>query len=596
MTFDSTTSSSAGTVDRRAMRCDFETYFSNDSILRELAKHRVRLADTRNRSLFIHRISKQAISRAAQTGSDRDRLGKMFPPRREWHACRARRANRDGRPAADLNLDALIAAVSRSRRKSPNSPWVQCLDAEIAAIRTIGLTVERSVPVIQVKAIKKDYKGTAYRPLAMLRLRDKIVEALTARYLRNILEPYLRPSCMAFRCGSLEGGPPTIHDALDRILQARVSFPNERWVAECDIRGFFDCVTHEVAESALRSLVEEVAAKEPSIKIDERAMCGLQAFFASYSFEDNVKSPQTPLLPVGSGAISWPHDELVKLHGVGGLPRIGVPQGGAFSCLIANVMLHETDKKLEQLQAMTGAYTYMRYCDDMVIIAGDRHTCESAFALYLKCLRDLRLPVHEPTVPMAYRGKDKAAFWSAKSKRPYRWGTPTGGDAYPWIQFLGYQIKYDGSVRVRPKSLQKHRRKILESANAILKLLGTPKSIRKKTNQINFRLSQRFLSFSVGRRKISAPFEGPARMCWAFGFRGLTKKQFVRSSLKSLDWYREKQLKRVAKRLFQLKIKANAPRKRSMRVPRFNGHPLSYYGQFSAPKLYARSRGAAGAD
>ena len=128
--------------------------------------------------------------------------------------------------------------------------------------------------------------------------------------------------------------------------------------------------------------------------------------------------------------------------------EIGIIQGGALSCLLANLVLHFADLKLTL--AMAGRqYCYLRYCDDMILIATSEADCQRGLDAYREALDLMRLPAHEPdrTVPYGRR------FWRQKSKGPYRWSRRLEG--VPWIGFVGYQIHQDGHIRIRPASIRK---------------------------------------------------------------------------------------------------------------------------------------------
>lgn len=592
-------STQSGTVmpGRRTPPCkNYDGYFSDDEIIRELARQRVKIADRRNKTLFLRRISSVA-RRAKKESEEAAWICSIFPPRRLWHKYRGESQNRKGRSASDVNLDAILTAVRRNRRRSPKFAWVARLDEEICAIREAALGRDRTVKPPTVIAVEKNLKKREYRPLAVFGLRDKIIDVLTARYFRNSLDRYFHSSCLAFRASTKEQPSPTIHDALAAILKVRESTSDTLYVAECDIRSFFDCVSHAAAKNALLKLIDEAARDSGSpFTADTRAIAAFDAYLAAYSFEENVKSQETVLRQRhGAGAsYPWPRGELNRLYQLDELPRIGVPQGGALSCFIANAMLHLADKRLEALKCLVGSFTYMRYCDDMIIIAKDRPSCEAAFAVYTKTLEDLRLPAHNPAPLKPYIGTDRKDFWNAKSKACYAWTAPNeSGNAYPWIQFLGYQIRYDGLVRIRPKSLKKHKRKILNAVNDVLKLLDTPDRLQITTRQVQFRLKQQLVSFSVGRRAINEVRAIPAPMCWAYGFRGLQGKKIVEKDLRMLDRYRERQLGRVKKRLRILHAMiesdnqrfASRPQKAKgpkIRGPKYDGCPLSYFGQFSS--------------
>ena len=55
-----------------------------------------------------------------------------------------------------------------------------------------------------------------------------------------------------------------------------------------------------------------------------------------------------------------------------------------------------------------------------------------------------------------------------KSKAPYEWGPATKPGRVPWCAFVGYQIRHDGALRLRPSSLKKE----VEKHNHILGRVG----------------------------------------------------------------------------------------------------------------------------
>jgi hypothetical protein len=164
------------------------------------------------------------------------------------------------------------------------------------------------------------------------------------------------------------------------------------------------------------------------------------------------------------GTFKWPEQELRQLYRSTALPPIGVPQGGALSCLIANAVLHRGDKAIAQSKRQHGMpLLYLRYCDDMILIATTPSACAAACAAYQRTLRSLLLPVHPP---QAVRHYDKQ-FWEEKSKCPYEWSV-TG---VPWIQFVGYQVRHDALLRIRPSSLKKQITAVTKTTDRLLNTL-----------------------------------------------------------------------------------------------------------------------------
>jgi Reverse transcriptase (RNA-dependent DNA polymerase) len=566
----------------------FDKLFSAESVIRELCKERAKLAKKRNDRQFLHRISKDTPGMPSASSEDKA-LEKMFPPRRRWHSFRAR--NRGTKPSYDLNVEALFRAVMTLRAAGTPEPWAEELDGRVQEIRRRALleTPFAFVPP-RISPKEKDNDRHKYRPLASFPVDYKIIDCLAARYLRNVLDHALRPSCLAFRSGHGKRRPPTIHDALKKLVDVnRRHRKAGQFVAECDIRGFFDCVSHDVARSALAELARDARKGRPGLIVHPRAVEIYEGYLRAYSFGKNVKSREAQLLANRDckGVFKWPAAELKQFHGVPNPVNVGVPQGGALSCFIANAVLHAADKDMEKLKRDEGkAFTYLRYCDDMIILSRDSVICQKAFDRYMNVLRGKMLPIHEPVATEEYG----VQFWKAKSRAPYLWSGPGVEGSVPWVQFVGYQVRYDGLVRVRPSSIKKQIQKMTSVADQLLKALNPgrrygkriPKfasGLRKSNGQIIHRLRQKLISMAVGRVRLGRPTSAPLPMSWANGFRGLLARRTVRASLKSLDRHRERQIHRVADRL---KLAPKRLRKNPVLrgVHPYYGAPFSFCGQF----------------
>lgn len=568
---------------------NFERYFTDREIIRQLCKERVKLAGQRHDRMFLHNISRDCPSPSpAKPPNWGDKTPmEIFPPRRLWHRFRAREGARNG-SAADINIAALVKAVMTLRRTTPNAVWVRNLATVILRIRQRALdsrSFRFGKPTIIAE--EKEPGTNIYRPLAVFALEDKIVDRQTGCYFRRAFDRLLCASCLAFRCSRRGAQAPTIHDALERILTFRsTSKLSQIFVAECDIRGFFDCVPHSLALSTLQDLVRK-HDQTGAAPIDPRAIRIFDAYLKSYSFQNNIKLDAELKLrsKKPKARFKWPEAELADLHGKRTLREIGVPQGGALSCLIANAMLHSVDLELEQLaQRNPSKLLYLRYCDDMILLAAQKRICDGALALYCERVEQLGLLIHPPKAVGAY-GKD---FYSGKSHLSYPWGP--GKSSIPWIQFVGYQVRHDHLVRVRLRSLKKQRRRMTKISDEVLKALNPGRKrrgqvpamstgIRRSSRQVEHRAQQRLISLSVGRRQLGQSLSQIMPMCWCNGFRGLQNRKLVGSSLKMLDRHRHRQIARIRRRLDSLKLpKTEAVNKEHMLD--FYGLPFSYWGQF----------------
>ena len=552
----------------------FEQHFAEKSIIEELCRARIQLASSRHAAAFFHNIAHTAkathtVSPLAWGHIQVD----IFPPRRQWHRFRPKR--RDRIEAAEVQYEALLRAVTVLRVATPDADWVKNLQATIDGIRKRVLSnraIRFRPPTILAE--RKEPNGHRYRPLAVYPLEDKIIEGLTARYLRTNLDFMFHDSCMAFRCGTLRRSPPTTHDALDRIIEVRLRHERQLYVAECDIMSFYDCVGHAIARQALRRVLTEA---ERSFTVNPRAVAIFDAYIESYAFSTSVLGTQRELKKKDpDGHFKWPKEELEALYGRRQLPGIGVPQGGALSCLIANAVLHEADKRIEQVRKETGAeILYMRYCDDMVIVSPERAACARAFEAYTECLVKLLLPAHPPRLFSKY----SRAFWDGKSKFAYEWS----GEHIRWIQFVGYQIRYDGVVRIRPQSIKKQMRavtKVTDRLVATLRFAQRKKGIRRTLHEIVHRFRHRLIAMSVGRIALGKLQAGPLPMSWVAGFRGLEGRAVVETCFKSLDRHREREIWRIKRVLSSCTLPTKNEKKDAAGFHRYYGRPFSYWNPF----------------
>jgi hypothetical protein len=559
----------------------FETYFSNDRVIRELCRARVRLADRRHEALFFHNIdaSQRSAEEVPAVGWGEIPTD-IFPPRKLWN--RYRPHYREGQHR-DINLETLVNAVRHLSKDQPNADWARRLSETVAMIRDRALY--HTPFVFSAPAIvpgEKDRVNGIYRPLASFCLPDKIIDCLTARYFRETLDSALLDSCMAYRAGS-DGRD----EALDIIwLERQLHADTGLFVAECDIKGFFDCVSHEVARNALHDLIADAQRQILTLSIDSRALEIFEAFLSCYSFQRNIRQGAELELKrkQPEATYPWPEQQLRDFHGASSdLYGLGVPQGGALSGLIANAVLHAADKGLSNKPGLI----YLRYCDDMIVLAQDRGACQEALDSYCSVMQSLKLPIHEPEPLNPYEGHQKKSFWEAKSKPVYHWAKPDVGGSFPWIQFLGYQIRYDGVVRIRPSSIAKEHKELVEVTGKVLRSLRPDNlsNIRRSPNSIKHRVRMKLISKSVGRKDIGQVLDRPLPNCWASGFRWASGKNLLTNNLKKLDRQRERQINRVSRRLKDLDIQVAEKAAVAQKVRRYYGFPYGYVGQFKRSQL-----------
>jgi hypothetical protein len=268
-----------------------------------------------------------------------------------------------------------------------------------------------------------------------------------------------------------------------------------------------------------------------------------------------------------------------------------LPQGGALSVFFANLILHKADIAVTELLKKESNALYIRYCDDMVIATLDKQLTQRVLETYLTKLDELHLVPHEPKNIESYSKE----FWKTKSKATYLWSK----GLIPWLSFVGYQLRYDGMVRIRKGSLEKELEKQINTRKKFLKRIET--AIKK---DVMLGSDRKLLASLEGRLRAAAIGKRPKRdlstgmeqsdFGWCKGFKELSSESLsqnqsiAKRQLRSLDRGLGKQLgitKSRLKRWKHLKRQPDAHNDTSKHRLRFNGKPRSYAGQLSKNNL-----------
>lgn len=180
----------------------------------------------------------------------------------------------------------------------------------------------------------------AMRPLGIPCVEDKLVQVMVKRILEAIYEQDFLDCSFGFRPKR------SCHQAINKLDKVVMAKP-VNYIVEVDIEKFFDNVKHYWL---LRCLEERI--KDPN-------MLWLIRKFLKAGFVENGQRRKS---------------------------RIGTPQGGVISPILANIYLHYVldlwfEKKFKQ--GAKGYVEMIRYCDDFVAVCESKHDAES-FLVQLK--------------------------------------------------------------------------------------------------------------------------------------------------------------------------------------------------------------------
>lgn len=586
---------------------EFDTYFNFHNVVNQLIISRSKIA------FYIHKNSYLDKFLVGNHFSVKDKLKReeiktisdLMPPRKEWSRPSKHAYRKKFESSIELNQQSIKNRVYQIHRlfcsqqiSFLDSPiWYQNLRKFIFNLRIYVLQSHEIIldtPLV-IPARKPPYHKTdiVRRPLAKFKLRDKIIISLTNKYLTKIFDNIFLDSSFAFRSRNSFMAGPTYNDAVVQVKNFRTKNEDTAlYVSECDIKKFFDCVDHEVVISTYKEL--EIVLNAGGIYIDTKANSIFHAYLACYAFNKQV-------FPLNNEKDYWHHwndfdgqfgwsAEFENEFNCGNLDhkRIGIPQGGALSGLIVNIIMHPLDIAVTDLNEWNKSYLYLRYCDDMVIIHTSADECKRLFSVYFKNLLTLRLIPHDPpNIKLKYCKE----FWGSniKSRDVYYWSKKTDSNYphSPWVSFLGYMVNFNGELKIRRSSLDKQ---ISKHNNELVK---TIKKLDKISNidlvNQEFAILRSFetklISMAVGNVDINNYKKERVKMCWGAGFKLIDNNKFTRTQLKKLDSSRKKKISRL-RNYFKSRNIENVPLEKEDDLEILKPeYPHSFFSLLDRPKL-----------
>ena len=595
---------------------DFEASFSESAIVSYLCKLRVKVAKSRNKKHLIHLLTNSSkfnyhVTEAKKLTDTEEEpqnefiiyqkqflyeLNKLLPSRKKWVILgdESRINKRTNQPlsASDRNYYSLIKTIKSFRKKSPNEPWLLELDKFIIDIKkSISSGKYKISPPIIYPKLKDEIKKKGpnkCRPISLFSLKDRVILSLTNKYLTVLFDVYFEDCSYAFRAKRNKENTAVLthHDCIKDILEYKKTYQGQPlWVVECDMEKFFDSVNHSNIKSLVTKQLAQIEIDLPLLELSKPAHI-LNEYLDCYAFNKNVPVKADlkywDSYKIPDGEFEWLEQRFNELGYYENLTdeRIGVPQGGALSGLIANLVLSVADKDVLMTKVL-----YVRFCDDMLIIHPDQAVCQGAKVKYLNALEDLKLVPHgfnedliteRKKVEKNLPNTTLEPFWKGKSKGPYKWDSIEKG-GFPWIGFVGYDINYEGYIRVRKKSFRKELHKQKEVVDEIRKAVKV--NMRKSPGSVTESAIHRLVGMSVGRVTIKNFDTVSNDLCWKNGFKELTLNKYSIQQIKQLDRNRNRLYYDLVKDLKEPKEEGSKKiESKPRQVIHFN-KPFSYYYQ-----------------
>jgi group II intron reverse transcriptase/maturase len=196
----------------------------------------------------------------------------------------------------------------------------------------------RPLPVLR---IRPRFLGASDRALVVPTVRDRVVQRAIADLLSPKIDLHLSPACRAFRKGA--SARETADDVGRWVAEG---FP---WVLRADVKAFFDSIRPDL-------LIERL---EPFV--DEDGLRFLERLLRQKIYD---------------------HDQVSDM--------VGIAQGSPLSPLLANLYLREVDEFL-----CAELPHYVRYCDDLLLLAPDEAAAQAARERVEALLSPLGLTLNE---------------------------------------------------------------------------------------------------------------------------------------------------------------------------------------------------------
>ena len=457
----------------------FTEYASEGLILEMLIKERAKVAIKNKLKATSPSIIEYKIKQGEKLSIE-EHIFTMMPARNLW--CRPQKRDRflkdsnEAKTTKQILTRSIALAIKKHRTSYEKYPYLKRLDAFIGEIRK-DITSKEPLKFDSLKIFgkKKKIKDgiTILRPLCIFdSLREKLLVALASKYLTLVFDKLLHEEILSYRPLRIyhNGNTPILtnrDNAIDNIQHYRKVHKGKNiYVAECDIQKYFDTINHDIIRSCLSAHAKKIQESHPEFEYTEVERI-IDAYLNSYSFYNNITIKNEKMRQEKQNKIyESPDKKLFIQRGCyteeefkASTHKIGIPQGGALSVLISNIVLSTVDNESILTEENDEEKCFCRYGDDIILMHTSKEKCKELIDKYCKKLNEFKLLYHslESVTKTEYRrnnGTVSANLWNMKSRSPFLWGRDCNEkEQMDWIGFLGYEIRYTGEVRLRRSSL-----------------------------------------------------------------------------------------------------------------------------------------------
>ncbi|MFB6347018.1 MAG: reverse transcriptase domain-containing protein [bacterium] len=229
---------------------------------------------------------------------------------------------------------------------------------------------------LRLVLVPKGRQSEKIRPLNIPTVRDRIIQKSMYEVLNAFYEPQFSEYSYGFRPG---------RNSFQAITKLREWMDKRyRWVVSVDLKDAFENVPHPVIR---RIITSDTGDKKLADWIIRQ--------LRTISHLDREASRKALGRDIPEKWESWDGMERTK----------GVPQGGPVSSVVFNAVLNRFDQWCEN-----NSYPFIRYADDMVLLARSKAKAEEFFRKSVLFFEDLEMPVNEKKSEIINAYKDPVEF------------------------------------------------------------------------------------------------------------------------------------------------------------------------------------------